>query len=327
MTTGTSTVLSRRWICQGLWPIASSFVSSSRTVSKTGRSSRLACRSSRRLKAMNLSSLTNLIPTLPSPTKILGVATAALTVSTGVLGFLLYHEIGLVQQCHDAVRAQAKVDKVVKTAISNTDTRNAQILQDTTSARIASAIHSLRTKDVNSSSGLSGPAAGSPSATSEDSTSELLPNHLTLTQEESDREICVVNTIIAEGWQKWYDISKETRKDILNVNPNAESGSLRSEPGGRVPGSLQGLEGGLDLGNGGDKRLRTRSIPEVQGQSLDDERGIAGRYVASGDALSTFGTSGFQGEVPLGKPASGSPQLSLEYGGDPTGGLGLRFQF
>src|ERR1700747_3832867 len=190
---------------------------------------------SRKLKAKNLSSLTNLIPTLPSPTKILGVATAALTVSTGVLGFLLYHEIGLVQQCHDAVRAQAKVDKVVKTAISNTDTRNALILQDTTSARIASAIHSLRTKDVNPSSGLSGPAAGSPSATSEDSTSELLPNHLTLTQEESDREICVVNTIIAEGWQKWYDISQETRKDILNVNPNAESGSLRRSPGSGGP--------------------------------------------------------------------------------------------
>lgn len=177
---------------------------------------------------MNLSSLTDLIPTLPSPTKILGAATAALTITTGVLSFLLYHEISLVQQCHDSVKAQAKVSKVIKTAITNEDNRNALTVQDTTTTRIASAISSLRSQDQHASSRLSGPAAGSPSATSEDSTSELLPNHVVLTQEESDREICVTNTIIAEGWQVLYDKAEQTRKDI--EGPTPAMGDVDAEP-------------------------------------------------------------------------------------------------
>ena len=182
---------------------------------------------------MNLSSLTDLIPTLPSPTKILGAATAALTITTGVLGFLLYHEISLVQQCHDAVKAQAKVSKVIKTAITNTDNRNAQALQNTTTTRIASAISSLRSQDQHASSRLSGPAAGSSSATSEDSTAVVLPNYVTLSPEEADREVCVTNTILAEGWQTWYDQAQKTREDIIasaSESHRLELGEPLAEP-------------------------------------------------------------------------------------------------
>jgi len=117
----------------------------------------------------------------------------------------LYHTIESKQQCKDAVVYVNKQANDTKTKIETNDKKAVQATQDSVSNRIDAAVSSLR-KRQSGGANLPNNPSSSPSTPTE-STAPVVPTGNDMS--EQDREICVTNTILAEGWQEWYSTVKD----------------------------------------------------------------------------------------------------------------------
>lgn len=139
-------------------------------------------------------------------TKVLGVAAAALLIVSSVEGYLLYHQVEKTQKCADSITTANKVSSVVNTVVAQRDNQNVQQVQQDVSSRINDAIGKLRA--AKPSVEVSPTSSASDIVVTTNQTSVVLPSVI-----ETDKEICTTNTIIAEGWQKFYSDLQQVRTE------------------------------------------------------------------------------------------------------------------
>jgi len=146
-------------------------------------------------------------------TGLLGGALALSLVGNVTLGWYATHEAKTAAAETTAVIAVNRAATVHKEIVENRNDNLSKATQDSTSAAIASDLASLRSKGrivylpavATGTKGTDSPGTGAVVPTKPDTTDSVRTVERVLTdQEVRDREVCVINTDLVRGWQKFY---------------------------------------------------------------------------------------------------------------------------
>jgi len=223
------------------------------------------------------------------------------------LTYMLKHQTEKTVQCKDAVIAVNTDAKKTKTIVENRSKKNVSTTEITVRGRITSALGKLH--DSQSREPDLPEIAFGPGRTDGEGPAPVVLSDL------KDKEICIVNTLLAEGWQEFYTKQLEIQEE-QNVQIDTKDRTVRTIGGGTSTGSVQGLGRSVDMGGGSDEQVRTRSLPEVQGQATDVGE-VSGDYgVASGGEVPAFGLRSVRPSTSIRIGVSGSSGIPLEYGED-----------
>lgn len=214
-----------------------------------------------------MSIVTNVTSFFVSPiAKVLGTVLAISLALNAFLFWQVQHQVAKKVECITAVKATNQIATDKKKVVETRQEGVTNETQDRITRRISTATGSLLNESRKSNlPESSGTTEGS---STEGGTSVVLPRG----QYESDKRICVTNTILAEEWQNYYGqlIKIREEENVSYIDPQDSSLHRISRRTDLV--DLQGQRGYLDLGDGSNELVRPSGVSEVLQKAIFSAR-------------------------------------------------------